>query len=215
MSTRNEPLYISDEVAIDLKHFYIPEHYQETLDSLLVPHGMIINRVEKLAYDITQDYRGETIHLLCVLKGGSTFFQNLCDAIRKFHDYARMNYIPYTFDFIRVKSYEGTDSTGEVKISGCDVTKLTGRHVIFVEDIIDTGLTMTKCLTYMQEHVKPATVKVASLVEKRTSRSCGFKADYVGFSIPDKFVVGYCLDYNEVYRDLVHLAVINEVRFLL
>jgi len=85
-SERRSPLYIEDSKSIALEHFYIPAHYQETLDSLLVPHGMIVDRVEKLAYDITMDYTGNTIHLLCVLKGGSTFFYDLCSALRRCHD---------------------------------------------------------------------------------------------------------------------------------
>lgn len=144
---RREPLVIEDDLEINLKHYYIPYHYNDTLQCLLIPHGTIVDRVEKLAYDLIQDYHGQTIHILCVLKGGSTFFQDLCNALRKFHDYARNNYIPYTFDFIRVKSYSGTVSTGNVQITGCDVTKLAGKHVLLVEDIIDTGLTMSRCGT--------------------------------------------------------------------
>jgi hypoxanthine phosphoribosyltransferase len=211
IQNRREPYYVQDDEALDLSHFYIPQHYQETLKSLLVPGGMIMDRIEKLAYDISQDYEGETIHMLCVLKGGSTFFGDLSQALRRFHDYARLSYIPYTFDFVRVKSYEGTESTGKVDIQGVDVSQLAGKHVLFVEDIIDTGLTMSSLLTYLNDQIKPASVRVASLVEKRTTRGCGFKADYVGFSIPDVFVVGYCLDYNECFRDLNHLAVINQV----
>lgn len=161
---RREPFYIVDDCALDPSHFYIPQHYQDDLKHLLVPHGMIVDRVEKLAYDIAQDYEGHTIHMLCVLKGkhkpvvptpisnsveiillgGSTFFGDLCKALRRFHDYARLSYIPYTFDFIRVKSYEGTESSGHVQITGCDVSKLAGKHVLFIEDIIDTGLTMSR-----------------------------------------------------------------------
>lgn len=85
---RREPYFLEDDLSIATNHFYIPEHYQDTLDSLLVPHGMIVDRVEKLAYDITTDYEGHTIHLLCVLKGGSTFFMDLCNAMRKFHNCA-------------------------------------------------------------------------------------------------------------------------------
>lgn len=85
----------------------------------------------------------------------------------------------------RVKSYEGTDSTGQVTITGCELNALRGKHVLFVEDIIDTGLTMSKLKEYLNNHIEPASVRVASLLEKRTSKSCGFKADYVGFSIPD------------------------------
>ena len=98
-----------------------------------MPHGSIVDRVEKLAYDINQDYKGETIHLLCVLKGGSQFFQDLQNALRKFHDYARAGHIPFTFDFVRVKSYEGTESTGNVTITGCDMGKLVNKHLLFVE----------------------------------------------------------------------------------
>jgi hypoxanthine phosphoribosyltransferase len=84
--TRREPFYIEDDQALDPKHFYIPQHYQAEIQHLLVPHGMIVDRVEKLAYDIAQDYEGHTIHMLCVLKGGSTFFGDLCKALRRFHD---------------------------------------------------------------------------------------------------------------------------------
>ena len=79
-----------------------------------------------------------------MLKGGSTFFQDLCNYLRKFHSYGGHSYIPFTFDFVRVKSYEGTESSGKVQITGCDLSKLTGKHLLFVEDIIDTGLTMSK-----------------------------------------------------------------------
>lgn len=211
LKNRREPLYLEDDLSIDLDYFYVPAHYNESLDRILVSHGAIVDRVEKLAYDIVQDYHGHTIHLLCVLKGGSTFFQDLSNALRKFHDYARNDYIPFTFDFVRAKSYEGTDTTGNVKITGCDVSKFAGRHILLVEDIIDTGTTMKRLLPYLMDQVEPASIRVASLVEKRTDRASGFKADYVGFSIPDKFVVGYCLDYNEAYRDLQHIAVVNDV----
>lgn len=210
---RREPYFVPDDENIPLEHFYVPAHYAGTLKSLLVPHGVVSDRIEKIAHDIVQDYKGRTIHLLCVLKGGSTFFNNLCEAIRQFHDYARNEYLPFTVDYVRVKSYEGTESTGKVQISGCDVSKLSGKHVLFVEDIIDTGLTMSSLLKYLHENIQPASVRVVSLVEKRTHRSCGFKADYVGFSIPDVFVVGYGMDFNEVYRDIKHLAIVNEVGY--
>lgn len=208
---RLEPVLIEDNFSISLDHFFVPLHYKDTLDSLLIPHGTVLSRIDKLALDIIQDYKGQTIHLLCVLKGGSTFFHDLCKAITKYHESSGNLHIPYIFDFIRVSSYSGTNSTGEVRITGCDLEKLKGKHVLFVEDIIDTGLTMTKIFEFMKERIVPESVNVASLCEKRTPHSCGFKAKYVGFSIPDKFIVGYCMDYNEVYRDLSHIAVIGSV----
>lgn len=83
---RREPYFVPDDENIDLQHFYIPAHYEDTLKSLLVPHGVIHDRIEKLAHDITQDYKGQTVHILCVLKGGSTFFSDLIEAVRRFHD---------------------------------------------------------------------------------------------------------------------------------
>lgn len=151
----------------------------------------------------------QTISLNFTFTGGSTFFHDLCKAITRFHECSGQHYLPYVFDFIRVSSYSGTASTGEVRITGCDLEKLKGKHVLFIEDIIDTGLTMTKIFEYMKAQIVPASINVATLCEKRTPHSCGFKAKYVGFSIPDKFIVGYCMDYNEVYRDLNHIAVIG------
>ena len=207
---RREPVFISNDIKHEKSHYFIPEHYDDTLDYLLIPHGQIVDRVEKLAWDMMSDYSGETVHLLCVLKGASTFFQDLTTSIKKIHGARRGNYVPFTIDFIRVKSYEGTESSGKVHIHGCDMSKLRGKHVIFVEDIIDTGLTMTKVLEYMQQTIIPASVRIASLIEKRTTRGSGFKADYVGFSVPDSFIVGYCMDYEEAYRDLDHICVIND-----
>lgn len=92
IQNRREPFYVADDEALELSNFYIPQHYQETLKSLLVPAGMIMDRIEKLAYDISQDYEGQTIHMLCVLKGGSTFFGDLSQALRRFHD-CKSNYL--------------------------------------------------------------------------------------------------------------------------
>lgn len=86
ITNRREPYYVEDDVSIPLEHFYIPEHYRDTLSHVLMPHGAIMDRVEKLAYDISKDYKGHTIHMLCVLKGASTFFGDLTMALRRFHD---------------------------------------------------------------------------------------------------------------------------------
>jgi hypoxanthine phosphoribosyltransferase len=185
---RREPLWVGDDEVLCVDHYYIPAHYTPYVESLLITQGTIVDRVEKLAFDIIRDYEGQTMHILCVLKGGSTFFQNLTDALRKFHDYARETHIPYTFDFVKVKSYSGTESTKKVEISNVNVKGLAGKNVLIVEDIIDTGNTMVNLLEYLNEAAEPASIRVASFVEKRSAKSVGYKADYVGFSIPDKYV---------------------------
>ena len=111
---RREPPQITDELTIKLDDYFVPDHYKDTLQSLMITHGSITDRIEKLAYDINQDYQGNTIHLMCVLKGGSIFFHDLCRVLHKLHDYTKSGHIPFTFDFVRVKSYEGTESSGNV-----------------------------------------------------------------------------------------------------
>jgi hypoxanthine phosphoribosyltransferase len=202
-------IYIGDDATFDKAQFLVPHHYLDSVDSVLIPKGLIEDRVEKLAQDIRHAYDGKTVHLLCVLKGGSAFFQDLVQKLRLFHKYNQNDYVPFTFDFIKVKSYEGTKSTGNVQVSGADLSKFKGKNLLLVEDIIDTGRTMSKLVPMLQE-LEPASVRVASLLEKRNPESCGFQADFVGFNIPDKFVIGYCLDYNEIFRDLDHICIINE-----
>ena len=176
---------------------------------MLLPHGLIVDRVEKLAADIRADYPDSTPHLLVVLKGGSEFAVDLTRTLRRLHSYSQSVHVPFTVDYVRVKSYEGTVSSGTVTISGIKLETLAGRDLILVEDIIDTGLTMTKLIPELQKYA-PRSIAVATLLEKRTERSCGFKATYAGFSVPDAFVVGYNLDYNEAFRDMPHICIINK-----
>ncbi|KAI9919724.1 hypothetical protein PsorP6_017303 [Peronosclerospora sorghi] len=203
-------IYLTDDITYDKSQFLVPNHYRDSIESVLIPKGLIEDRVEKLAQDIRDSYQGATLHLLCVLKGGSAFFQALIEKLRLFHKYNKCDFVPFTFDFIRVQSYAGTQSTGNVQVSGADLAKFKGKHLLLVEDIIDTGTTMAKLVPLLSTY-DPASVRVASLLEKRNPKSCGFRADFVGFSIPNKFVIGYCLDYNEIFRDLDHICVINDV----
>lgn len=175
---------------------------------------MIKDRVKKIAVDIVKAYKfsevGTRVTMLCVLKGGHQFFSDLCNELKQL-TLTGVRSPPLTFDFIRVKSYANTESTGDVKIEsiGVDLKALAGRHVLLVEDIIDTGTTMAMLVPYLKSY-GPTTVRVATLLQKRTPKSNGFKPDFTGFSIPDKFVVGYCLDYNEIYRDMEHICIMNE-----
>ncbi|EPY73456.1 hypoxanthine-guanine phosphoribosyltransferase [Camelus ferus] len=170
-----------DEPGYDLDLFCIPNHYAEDLEKVFIPHGLIMDRTERLARDVMKEMGGHHIVALCVLKGGYKFFADLLDYIKALNRNSDRS-IPMTVDFIRLKSY-------------CD--------------IIDTGKTMQTLLSLVKQH-NPKMVKVASLLVKRTPRSVGYRPDFVGFEIPDKFVVGYALDYNEYFRDLNHVCVISE-----
>ncbi|XP_077977991.1 hypoxanthine-guanine phosphoribosyltransferase-like isoform X1 [Glandiceps talaboti] len=216
----------SDDQGYPLERFCIPRHYEEDLESVLIPRGLIADRTERLARNIVQDLdNSEAIVALCVLKGGYKFYTDLLDCIKALNRNTERS-TPMYVDFIRLKSYEkqidcdtGTPgvsnlhndkSSGEIKVIGGDnLSNLTNRNVLIVEDIIDTGRTMQKLLNVVA-NFNPRSVKVASLLVKRTTRSVGYRPDYIGFEVPDKFVVGYALDYNEYFRDLSHICIINE-----
>ncbi|KAB0386621.1 hypothetical protein FD755_001577 [Muntiacus reevesi] len=192
MATCSSSIVISDdEPGYDLDLFCIPNHYAEDLEKVFIPHGLIMDRTERLARD-----------------GGCKFFADLLDYIKVLNRNSDRS-IPMTVDFIRLKSYCNDQSTGDIKvIGGDDLSTLTGKNVLIVEDIIDTGKTMQALLSLVKRY-NPKMVKVASLLVKRTPRSVGYRPDFVGFEIPDKFVVGYALDYNEHFRDLNHVCVIS------
>lgn len=192
----------------DLNHFCIPGHYADDLEHVMIPKGLIMDRTQRLALDICHDLEAPLV-ALCVLKGGYQFFTDLLDFIKSYNASAGSSF-QMQVDFIRLKSYVDDKSSGEIRVIGGDsLENLRGKNVLIVEDIIDTGGTMLKLLDLLKKF-EPANVKVASLFVKRTPLSVGYRPDYTGFEIPNQFVVGYALDYNEFFRDLNHVCVIND-----
>ena len=169
--------------------------------NVLLEADQIQRRIAELAAQIEGDYPpDEEVHLVGVLKGGFVFMADLVRAMS-----ARV-----TLDFIAVSSYQqSTKSSGEVRLIKDVDTRLEGRHVIIVEDIVDTGLT----LTYLQDILRaraPRTLRTACLLSKPSRRLFNVKVDYIGFTIEDQFVIGYGLDFAEKYRNLPHIAVLDE-----
>jgi hypoxanthine phosphoribosyltransferase len=166
---------------------------------ILLTADQIHQRVGELADEIERDYPADDeIHLVGVLKGGFVFMADLVRAMS-----ARV-----TMDFIAVSSYAQTKSTGEVRLVKDLDSGLEGRHVIIVEDIVDTGLT----LTYLQDILRaraPRSLKTACLLSKPSRRKVDVVVEYIGFTIEDKFVVGYGLDYAEKYRNLRDIAILD------
>ena len=167
---------------------------------VLLDREVIESRVRELAGEIERDHPGdEEVHLVCVLKGGFVF---MADLVR--HMGPRV-----TLDFIAVSSYaKGTKSSGEVRMLKDLDSGLEGRNVVIVEDIVDTGLT----LTYLQDILRarsPKSLKTACLLSKPSRRQVKVQVDYIGFTIEDRFVVGYGLDYAERYRNLGYIAVLD------
>ena len=169
--------------------------------NILLDEAAIQGRVKELAREIERDYpETEEIHLVCVLKGGFMFMSDLVRAMST----------RVSMDFIAVSSYgAGTKSSGEVRFQKDLDSSLENRHVIVVEDIVDTGLT----LKYLQEILRsraPQSLRTACLLSKPSRRKVEVPVEYIGFTIEDKFVVGYGLDYAEKYRNLPHIAVLQE-----
>jgi hypoxanthine phosphoribosyltransferase len=169
--------------------------------NVLLRAQQIQARIAELAASIEADYPAdEEIHLVGVLKGGFVF---MADLVRSMS--ARV-----TLDFIAVSSYkQSTKSSGQVRLMKDVDTSLEGRHVIIVEDIVDTGLT----LTYLQDILRarsPKTLRTACLLSKPSRRLIDVTVEYIGFTIEDRFVVGYGLDFAEKYRNLPDIAILNE-----
>ncbi|KAL3908411.1 MAG: hypothetical protein SGILL_008493 [Bacillariaceae sp.] len=156
---------------------------------------------------MVRDYqsRGSRPVMVCVLKGACPFFQHLCDALMDLRQ-------GFDTEFIRVSSYDGTESTGKVNIAeGLDYNHLTGRDVLLVEDILDTGTTLSHLIpSLLQRESPPKSVEVCTLLSKRLKEPKKCTAKYCGFSIPDHFIVGYGLDFNELYRDTRDLFLISQ-----
>ena len=175
---------------------------------VLIGRDEVARRVAELGAQITKDFAGESIILIGVLKGAAVFLSDLARQIK----------LDATFDFIGVSSYgnrptptqelkNGWDSTGEVKLIKDVDQSMKDKNVIVVEDILDTGLTLTFLKKLLLAH-QPKKLKIAALLDKPSRRKLPLEGDYVGFKIPDEFVVGYGLDYAERYRNLADICVV-------
>ena len=166
---------------------------------VLLPEEKINSRIQELGEQISKDYAGKNVHLICILKGGSFFMCELAKRIT----------VPVSIDFMSVSSYgSGTTSSGTIKIKKDMDESIEGKHVLVVEDIVDTG----KTLSYLVELLKDrgaADVKLCALLDKPERREVDIRADYIGFQIPDEFVVGYGLDYDQRYRNFPYIGIVK------
>ena len=156
-------------------------------------------RVRQIGEQISKDYAGQEVHLVCVLKGGSFFMCELAKRIT----------IPVSFDFMSVSSYGAdTKSSGVVKIVKDLDEPLVGKDVIVIEDIVDSGRTLSYLLDMLQDR-GPQSMRLCTLLDKPDRRVVDVKVDYTGFQIPDEFVVGYGLDYDQRYRNLPFIGIVE------
>ncbi len=167
--------------------------------SVLISQEAIETRIQEMADKINQDYAGKEVHLICILKG-SVFF--ICELAKRLT-------IPVTLDFMSVSSYGvGTESSGRVKMVMDLSEPIMDRHVILVEDIIDSGNTLSYLLPVLKSR-QPASMRLITLLNKPDRRVKEVEIDDTGFVIPDAFVVGYGLDYAQKYRNLPYIGIVE------
>jgi len=169
------------------------------MPKVLITREQIATRVTEMGQEISRDFAGQSVMLIGVLKGACLFLSDL----------ARQIELDATFDFIAVSSYGAAkQSAGEVQLIKDVTGPLQNQNVILVEDILDTGLTLS-FLTKLFEARQPRALKIAALLDKPSRRQRPIEADYIGFKIPDEFVVGYGLDYAEHYRNLADICILD------
>lgn len=175
-------------------------NYKKIDVDVMISQEEIQKRIKELAREIEKDYEGKELICLGLLKGSIMFMADLLKEVN----------LPLAMDFMKVSSYHGgTDSTGVVKILKDVDLDITGKNILIIEDIIDTGLTLQYVKNFL-ESKKPNEIKVCSLLDKPSRRKVEMVGEYIGFEIPDEFVLGYGLDYDEYYRNLPFVGKVSK-----
>lgn len=169
------------------------------IDHILITEQQLQDKVQEIGAQLAKEYRSDTPILVGVLNGAVMFISDLVRACP----------IPLSIDFMDVSSYgSGTRTSGVVRILKDLDRNIEGRHVLIIEDVVDTGLTLSYLLEHLQTR-RPASIRVCALLDKQDRRTADVKLDYVGFPIPDEFVVGYGLDFRDLYRNLPYIGVLK------
>ena len=173
---------------------------EQDLKKILLDKNVIQEKIVKLGKQISQDYKNKKPILICILRGAVIFLSDLMRSIE----------MPVKIDFMSISSYgDSTQSSGVVKIRKDIDMDIQNEHVIIVEDIVDSGLTLDYIFRYLQKH-NPASVKICTLLDKPEAHKTDLKLDYVGYEIENEFVVGYGLDFAEKYRNLPYIGILKK-----
>ncbi len=173
---------------------------EQDIEKILISQEQLQSRITELAKEVSSDYEGKNPIFVGVLKGVVMFFG----------DFVKQITIPCQIDFMCISSYAGTESTGNMQVKMDLTSDIKGRHVVILEDIFDTGSSLNFTYQHLMK-MEPASLKIVTLLDKPERRKPGVtvKADYTGFVIPNEFVVGYGMDYNEYYRNLPYIGIIK------
>ena len=179
-------------------------------ESVLISESCLQNRIRELGTQIFTDYENQELVLLGVLRGSVLFFADLARAIFKAQHESQTREVTLRFEFVQLVSYHDSTQPSTVQLIRGGNDYLKQRHVLIVEDIVDTGRTLNFLCEHLQT-LNPKTVKVCTLLDKPSQRQVSVAVDYIGFEIPDTFVVGYGLDYAQQYRNLPYVAVLESI----
>ena len=178
---------------------------EKNIERVLLSEEQIQSRIRELGQELSREYAGKNPIFIGVLKGVVVFYADMVRSIT----------VPCQFDFMWISSYSGTESTGKMNVKQGLSADIKGRHVVILEDIFDTGNSLQFTYRYLLEK-EPASLKICTLLDKpeRRNPNVTVKADYTGFVIPNEFVVGYGLDFNEYYRNLPYVGVLKPEAYL-
>jgi hypoxanthine phosphoribosyltransferase len=180
------------------------QDYHEFLSEILIEEDELRKRIAELGVEISRDYQGRSLHMVCILRGGVLFLADLMRCVT----------VPNTIDFMAVSSYGvgARQSTGQVRITLDLKEDIQNRDVLLVEDIVDSGYTIASVLDFLETR-HPKSLRVCTLLDKAERRAVDVPIDYCGFKIPDKFVFGYGLDIDEYYRNLPFIGAVDPKRY--
>ncbi len=208
-------IVINEASFIEKSNLILPKNYGPYINKVVASKGMILDRIDKLAQEITKDYFDKKVVLLVVLKGAVVFGSTLAEKINDIlsNDITNSYSMSFTVEYVTIKSYVDDKSTGDVKISLDEkvAEKLRGENVIVVEDIYDSGKSLYELDKFLLGY-SPASLKSTVLIQKMNTENLkyDFQVDYLGFLVPNSFIIGFGMDYNENFRHLYHLCVINK-----
>ena len=202
-------IMIEDNVSYPADLFSLQKAYRPYISSVMVPQGIISDRIHRMAESVYEFYKDlDNLTFLIILNGADEFFSELFRCLKEL--VIQSGGPIMTMEYAKLTSYVGTESAKEIKVPELREEMIRERNVLIVEDLIDSGNTLNTIIQYVKG-MGPCTLKTALLILKRNPLNLEYDItpDWLGFCIPNKFVVGYYMDYNQIFRDLGHLCIIN------
>lgn len=173
---------------------------EKEINRILLHEQTIFCRLDELAQEITNDYKDKELTVLSLLNGSFIF---MADLLRRIN-------LPLQVESLSISSYKGTESTGKVNFRQHEIRNINNRHILIIDDILDSGLTMQAVIERLKIDYTPLSIKSCVLLKKEVDKKIIIDANYIGFKIPNVFIVGYGLDYNEHYRNLPYIGILND-----